>query len=107
MKTPIITPQSRRPRTIRSFVSLLMILSLLLTLTLSFSGCGTPSSDSENTTPDTPSADLPADGKPADPPKKRVAITFDDGPHNIWTKQIVNELGRYAYRSSCLSYGYA
>ena len=101
MKPPIITPQSRRPRTIRSIVSLLMILSLLLTLTLSFSGCGNPSSDGENTTPDTTtSADLPADGKPADPPKKRVAITFDDGPHNIWTKQIVNELGRYGFTAT-------
>ncbi len=79
-----------------------MILSLLLSLTLGLSGCGGNSqADGENTLPDTAtSADLPVDGKPADPPKKRVAITFDDGPHNVWTKQIVNELGRYGFTAT-------
>lgn len=37
---------------------------------------------------------------PTDPGKKRVAITFDDGPHNVWTKQIVNELGRYGFTAT-------
>lgn len=78
-----------------------MILSLLLTLTLSFSACGDPVSEGEATaTATAPASDVPVDGKPADPPAKRVAITFDDGPHNIWTKQIVNELGRYGFTAT-------
>lgn len=91
------TPAHPRKRTHR-IISLLMILSLLLSLTLVFSGCGTPTPPNEDTVP--PASDLPVDGKPADPPKKRVAITFDDGPHNVWTKQIVNELGRYGFTAT-------
>ena len=28
-------------------------------------------------------------------PKKRVALTYDDGPHNVYTKHIVDELSKY------------
>lgn len=28
-------------------------------------------------------------------PKKRVALTYDDGPHNVYTKKIVDELSKY------------
>jgi peptidoglycan/xylan/chitin deacetylase (PgdA/CDA1 family) len=48
---------------------------------------------------------IPAIGNPSitpDPttgadttPKKRVAITLDDGPHNVYTKLIVDELNKY------------
>ena len=31
---------------------------------------------------------------------KRVAITFDDGPHNVRTKQIVDELDKYGYSAT-------
>lgn len=77
-----------------------MILSLLLALPYTLAGCGTPSADENQTMPETSAPDLPADGKPADPARKRVAITFDDGPHNVWTKQIVNELGRYGFTAT-------
>ena len=32
--------------------------------------------------------------------KKRVAITFDDGPHNVYTKKIVDELTKYGAHST-------
>ncbi|MBE6592874.1 MAG: DUF2334 domain-containing protein [Ruminococcaceae bacterium] len=35
-----------------------------------------------------------------DPNAKRVAITFDDGPHNVRTKQIVDELDKYGYNAT-------
>ncbi len=34
------------------------------------------------------------------PNKKRVAITFDDGPHNIYTKRIVDELSKYGFHAT-------
>lgn len=101
MNTQIKSPQKHPRRPLYSTISLLMILSLLLSLCFCFTSCNTPSSDGEDTvSSDNPSVDLPVDGKPADPPKKRVAITFDDGPHNIWTKKIVNELDRYGFTAT-------
>lgn len=44
--------------------------------------------DSEN--------DMPVSGTP----KKRVAITFDDGPHNVRTEQIVDELSKYGWHAT-------
>ena len=32
--------------------------------------------------------------------KKRVAITYDDGPHNVRTKAIVDELAKYGYHAT-------
>ena len=32
--------------------------------------------------------------------KKRVALTFDDGPHNVRTKAIVDELSKYGYEAT-------
>ena len=32
--------------------------------------------------------------------EKRVALTFDDGPHNVRTKAIVDELAKYGYRAT-------
>ena len=32
--------------------------------------------------------------------KKRVALTFDDGPHNVRTKEIVDELSKYGYNAT-------
>jgi len=40
--------------------------------------------------------DLPVSGTP----KKRVAITYDDGPHNVRTKQIVDELAKYGWHAT-------
>ncbi len=32
--------------------------------------------------------------------KKRVALTFDDGPHNVYTKKVVDELSEYGYNAT-------
>ena len=32
--------------------------------------------------------------------KKRVALTFDDGPHNVYTKRIVDELKKYGFHAT-------
>ena len=32
--------------------------------------------------------------------KKRVAITYDDGPHNVYTKKIVDELSKYGFKAT-------
>lgn len=32
--------------------------------------------------------------------KKRVALTFDDGPHNVRTKKIVDELDKYGFNAT-------
>ena len=37
---------------------------------------------------------------PGDEPKKRVAITFDDGPHNVRTREIVDELDKYGFTAT-------
>lgn len=34
------------------------------------------------------------------PTKKQVAITFDDGPHNIYTVAIANELAKYGFHAT-------
>ena len=53
-------------------------------------------------------ADAPSDDvavmKPLDDndsnEKKMVAITYDDGPHNIYTKKIVDELDKYGFNAT-------
>ncbi len=37
---------------------------------------------------------------PTLPDRPRVALTFDDGPHNVRTKLIVDELNRYGYHAT-------
>ena len=79
-------------------LSLLCILSLLLPC---FCGCIYGVSVSEDTETDT-EADVPAIGTPEDPPKKRVALTFDDGPQHYEerTKALVDELAKYDFAAT-------
>ena len=78
-----------------------MILSLLLSFPALLSGCQKNESEANETESGTAAPLPPNEEKPTlDPNQKRVAITFDDGPHNVWTKQIVNELGRYGYTAT-------
>lgn len=67
---------------------------LLLSVVLSFwPGCARSEiPEGSSTTP----GDIPAVGTP----KKRVALTFDDGPHNVRTKAIVDELNKYGYHAT-------
>lgn len=73
------------------------IVSVFLLLILSLVGCTGGNREHKETTKDietSTASDLSA--LPAQTtPKKRVALTFDDGPHNIYTKNIVDELSKY------------
>ena len=47
-------------------------------------------------------SDVQVGGTPAPEPsnRKRVAITFDDGPHNVRTREIVDELDKYGFTAT-------
>ncbi len=79
-------------------ISLLMVIALLATVMLALPSCSDPDYSEENTYP------LPVGGQPSDPdssiPQKRVAMTFDDGPHTVYTKLIASELERYGYTAT-------
>ena len=48
-------------------------------------------------------SDIPVIAGTDTPPgevKKRVALTFDDGPHNVRTREIVDELDKYGFHAT-------
>ena len=56
-----------------------------------------------NAEPETPPEDIPVNAEPETPPlenKKRVALTFDDGPHNVRTREIVDALDKYGFTAT-------
>jgi peptidoglycan/xylan/chitin deacetylase (PgdA/CDA1 family) len=80
------------------------ILGVLLAALLCLTGCGgngtgTGESDTAAVSVESPTeteteADQPADTRPM------IALTFDDGPHNVRTQQIVDELNKYDYHAT-------
>ena len=80
-----------RSQPTKIFICLLLVLTCLVS-----AGCLKVESHREplpeTTTPE-PSAPV-VDNRP------RVALTFDDGPHNVRTKQIVDELDKYGYHAT-------
>ncbi len=46
------------------------------------------------------STQAPETAAPAVPSGKRVALTFDDGPHNVWTTSIADELAKYGFHAT-------
>ncbi len=83
--------------------SLLRLLLVLLALCLS--GCSTAATrpDAYTVTRETTANEIPV-GAETDPtpPKKRVALTFDDGPNHYddRTKNVVDELAKYDFRAT-------
>ena len=75
--------------------ALLRALCLILTLTFLLSACSA-SASREDGEEETTAADAPVSGTP----KKRVALTYDDGPHNVRTPQIVDELDKYGFHAT-------
>ena len=74
---------------------------ILLALSLLLVGCDDVDEPAE--TPAESSGDIPANAEPdTEPPvtKKRVAMTFDDGPHNVRTREIVDELDKYGFTAT-------
>lgn len=75
-----------------------MAVSLLLT------GCNEVNGDKPGQSLSEPesSSEIPVAGTPEPPPtnKKRVAITFDDGPHNVRDQEIMDELDKYGFTAT-------
>ena len=68
---------------------------LLIAICLSMAGCFEVEAHREFPPETTPEPSAPVvDNRP------RVALTFDDGPHNIRTKRIVDELDKYGYHAT-------
>ena len=83
----------------RKFVRTCCLLTALFLLCTCLFGC---SAEGERTSYDADTSkaadenDVPVSGTP----KKRVALTYDDGPHNVRTKQIVDELTKYGWHAT-------
>lgn len=78
-------------------------LSLCLLLSACTGGPQSPDIDDPKESNSESSSDVPANVEPETPPaatKKRVAITFDDGPHNVRTREIVDELDKYGFTAT-------
>ena len=71
---------------------------MLLTLA-SLGGCSVSGNRSEYVS-DTQSEEGTQEPQAPQPKRPRVALTFDDGPHNVRTKLIVDELAKYDYKAT-------
>lgn len=85
-------------------VHIVSILLIILLIPLSLLGCDDdtytpyrPSNNNQNKDPDTDDPNTPA-YKPVS--GKRVALTYDDGPYNVTTPKIVDELSKYGYNAT-------
>ncbi len=76
----------------RFFASPFRLFCLLLALLACLLGCEAQSTLDED------DGDIPVGGSVST--GKRVALTFDDGPHNVHTKAIVDELSKYGYHAT-------
>ena len=78
---------------------------VLLAVCFLFAGCdgGDKPEETPVETPAESSSDIFVNAEPETPPKtvkKRVAMTFDDGPHNVRTREIVDELDKYGFTAT-------
>ncbi|MBQ8311062.1 MAG: polysaccharide deacetylase family protein [Clostridia bacterium] len=76
-------------RFLRPFAVLLLLCVVLL-------GCSAAGERSAYSEENESEADIPVSGEV----RPRVAMTFDDGPHNVRTKQIVDELNKYGWNAT-------
>lgn len=72
---------------------IMLLISLLFTF---ISGCSNSNNENNDPSINKSSDDIPTNVEP----QKRVAITFDDGPHNVRTKLIVDELTKYGFHAT-------
>lgn len=86
---------------IKNFFRMFLLLYIAAMLFLSSCGGNTPSvtTASSATTQTTSTTSTTAQITPPKP-KKQVAITFDDGPHNVWTVAIADELAKYGFHAT-------
>ena len=81
---------------------------LLLSVSL-LVGCTTYTKRPDHLTlPDESESDIPVMADPEEPPKKRVALTYDDGPRQNadLTKKIIDELAKYDYHATFFVLGH-
>lgn len=78
---------------IKKIICIVLASALLL---VGLGGCASEPIQSQ-TGSESPSDDLPVVVEPA---QKRVALTFDDGPHNVRTREIVDELDKYGFNAT-------
>ena len=82
--------------------AILIILSLLMAFCIT--GCDKEEPDIENKDDSSVQAGLTGDAEDFEAPeitaKKRVALTLDDGPHNVRTQAIVDELEKYGFHAT-------
>jgi len=78
---------------------LVRFICAVLTLVMTFSmlaGCDDDRSSKDRDDEEEEEAtEVGGDGE-----RKKIALTFDDGPHNVHTKNIVDELNKYGYHAT-------
>lgn len=84
---------------IKRFKNLFRLCALLLACLLLVS-CSSEKKVSNNAQNDDFTASGNISQKPVQSNKKRVALTFDDGPHNVRTKKIADELEKYGFNAT-------
>ena len=70
--------------------------ALALCLALCLSGCGSAVGTLEEPTQESTAPDVPT----LRPTRPRIALTFDDGPHNVRTQDILAELAKYNFHAT-------
>lgn len=82
-------------------LTLVMMTALSPDIHLFASSTSTETEDrSDDTEEDTSEEALPVGKGENTHTGKRVAITFDDGPHNVRTKRVVDELAKYGFHAT-------
>ena len=90
-------------------LSALLRATLLLLSVILLVGCTTYAKRPDHLTlPAESESDIPAMADPDTPPKKRVALTYDDGPRQNaeLTKKIIDELAKYDYHATFFVLGH-
>ena len=88
--------------------SALNLLVFILAFLLCLTGCSpandittaTADTTATNVTTGTSASDITTNAPEIPKPTKKVALTFDDGPHKTYTVGIVNELEKYGFHAT-------
>ena len=98
-------------KTIKKLLTSVLLIILSVAMMAFSAGCNKVDEDIENNKADNDDSSVQAgvmgDADDFEAPdesetqgKKRVAITFDDGPHNVRTQAIVDELAKYGFHAT-------
>ena len=100
-------------KTVKKFLTRVILIMLSVAMMVSVVGCNKADDDIKNNDNDKnenndsvqagnmgDEEDFKAPDESEAQGKKRVAITFDDGPHNVRTQAIVDELAKYGFHAT-------